>query len=52
MTRFVSKRSNSGRRGGICAQVVESGLIRVRDEMAPLEQETRSRPVPGPVRRD
>jgi MOSC domain-containing protein YiiM len=44
-------RALAARRGGICARVVESGLIRVGDEIELLEQETRSRPVPGPVLR-
>jgi MOSC domain-containing protein YiiM len=44
-------RALAARRGGICARVVESGVIRRGDGIELLEEDTRDRPVPGPVLR-
>jgi MOSC domain-containing protein YiiM len=44
-------RALAARRGGICARVVESGLIRMGDPIQLLEEDTRRRPAPGPVLR-
>jgi MOSC domain-containing protein YiiM len=44
-------RALAARRGGICARVVESGLIRMGDPIQLLEEDTQRRPAPGPVLR-
>ena len=44
-------RALAARRGGICARVVESGVIRVGDSIELLEEDTRGRAAPGPVLR-
>lgn len=44
-------RALAARRGGICARVVESGLIRVGDAIESLEQDSRIERAVGPVLR-
>ena len=44
-------RALAARRGGICARVVESGLIRVGDTIEPLDQDSLVERIAGPLLR-